>query len=176
MILALPVSAYIVSEMKYLSVWDTSTNSFNLMWLEATNVGYQKSVSILFWQRLFPDTKYFTQPQLQQRLTLTFINFMWCSWLLFVEHQLLYLGDVSHCLDTGIHPSPQEPAVVRAGKVLSSTIVIYEKWKHRGEGDRNSRGGLHTVKRVAHVGFRGCPCVCGQQSCHQSSASPFRRG
>lgn len=93
-----------------------------------------------------------------------------------VEHKLLYFGDVSHCLDTGTHPSPEGPPEVGAEKVLSSTIVIYEKWWHRGEVDRNSRGGSHTIKRVAHVGFQGCSCVSGWPSHHQSSACPFCQG
>ena len=60
-------------------------------------------------------------------------------------------------MDTGIHPSPQGATEGRVGKVLSGTIVIYEKWRHRGEGDRNSRGALPQLKEWHMLAFRGVP-------------------
>lgn len=57
-----------------------------------------------------------------------------------------------------------------AGKMLSAAIVIYEKWRRQGGGDRNSRGrGGHTEKRVAHVGVWGSSCACDRLELHPSS-------
>lgn len=83
-----------------------------------------------------------------------------------LKRQLLWSGDVSHNVGTGTHPFPTGTDGSQAGKVLSSTIVINEKWRPR-EVDRNSPGGGSGSIRLAHVIFLTSFSVCGGLKCHQ---------
>lgn len=62
------------------------------------------------------------------------------------------------------------------GKCWAAQLSFMKNGGNGGEVDRNSRRGSHTVKRVAHVGFKGCLCVSGWPSHYQSPACPLCKG
>lgn len=62
------------------------------------------------------------------------------------------------------------------GKCWAAQLSFMKNGGNRGEVDRNSRRGSHALKRVAHVGFKGCFCVSGWPSHYQSPACPLCKG
>lgn len=90
-----------------------------------------------------------------------------------VKHGLRYSCSLPLSCDI---PCMQWQAAVRPGKLLSSIIVIYEKWRRSGEGTEIA-GGLPCLKKNGTCCLsRGVPFASDWVRYHQSPACSHRGG